>query len=566
MADLYELDVDRVAALEGFGEISARNLVAALDASREQPFMRVLYALGIPGIGYVNARALAQHLRDMDTLLAADAEAIERVPGIGPILARTIAQTLAEERMRELIGRLRGHGLRMEDEGPPPGADDGPLAGKTLVLTGTLPSLTREEATERVEAAGGKVTGSVSKKTDYVVAGEDPGTKYTKAQELGTEILDEDGLLALLELSSEMDADQVLAFRLARSGLVARDARGLAEAAACPASDFARDAALLALAARTEGLSREAYDGAVDAGDLVVAHVVRGAIHALAPGDLALYGRALIARDDDELGVQLGQQVRRLAGEKGFRPTRGARRGGRCHAGRAFRRPHARQERAARGAERARRRRPDAVVQGLQEPPRGTDAVALRDGEGGRAARLRAPLQDGQAGACAGRERSRAPLPRLLRSGRARRLRRVGRAREAPCAAACGTRRRTSSPRCGSGRARDGCMSEDMDALESPPAAEGIRLIPPGDPYLQKPNRPLLAPDPDLRKRLFRPVASPGAVLKDGRLAGLWRVKAKGKKAEITVEKLGRLARGDLEEEAQRLAELRGATEAALVL
>ena len=86
----------------------------------------------------------------------------------------------------------------MEDEGPPPGGDDGPLSGKTLVLTGTLPNLTREEAKERVEAAGGKVTGSVSKKTDYVVAGEDPGTKYTKAQELGTEILDEDGLLALL--------------------------------------------------------------------------------------------------------------------------------------------------------------------------------------------------------------------------------------------------------------------------------------------------------------------------------------------------------------------------------
>jgi DNA ligase (NAD+) len=86
----------------------------------------------------------------------------------------------------------------MADEGPPPGGADGPLAGKTLVLTGTLPNLTREDATERVEAAGGKVTGSVSKKTDYVVAGEDPGSKLTKAQELGTEILDEDGLLALL--------------------------------------------------------------------------------------------------------------------------------------------------------------------------------------------------------------------------------------------------------------------------------------------------------------------------------------------------------------------------------
>jgi DNA ligase (NAD+) len=134
----------------------------------------------------------------MDAVLDADAERIEQVPGIGPILARTIAQTLAEERTRQLIDRLRGHGLQMEDDGPAPGADDGPLAGKTLVLTGTLPNLTREQAIERVEAAGGKVTGSVSKKTDYVVAGEDPGSKYTKAQQLGTAILDEDGLLALL--------------------------------------------------------------------------------------------------------------------------------------------------------------------------------------------------------------------------------------------------------------------------------------------------------------------------------------------------------------------------------
>src|SRR5688500_18241722 len=118
-----------------------------------------------------------------------------------------------------------------------------------------------------------------------------------------------------------MDADQVLAFRLARSGLADRDARELAEAAACPASDFARDASLLALAARGEDLSREAYDHAVDGGDLVVAHIVRGAIHALAPGDLALYGRALLSSEDDELVVQLGQQVQRLAAEHGFRAT-----------------------------------------------------------------------------------------------------------------------------------------------------------------------------------------------------------------------------------------------------
>jgi len=109
------------------------------------------------------------------------------------------------------------------------------------------------------------------------------------------------------------------------------------------------------------------------------------------------------------------------------------------------------------------------------------------------------------------------------------------------------------------GRRKAWLASEDADELRSPPGAGGVRLIPPGDPYLQKPNRSLLAPDAELRKRLFRPVASPGAVLKDGRLVGLWRVKAKGRKAEITVESLGRFAKGDLADEAERIAELRGA-------
>jgi DNA ligase (NAD+) len=200
MAGLYDLTEEQLTALDRFGETSARNLLAALDASRSQPFRLVLYALGIPGIGYVNARALAQHLRSMDGLLAADAERIEQVPGFGPILAQTIAQTLAEERTRELIGKLRDHGLQMEDDGPPPEVEEtGPLSGKRLVLTGTLPVLTREQATELVENAGGKITGSVSKKTDYVVAGEDPGSKLTKAEELGIEVLDEDGLRALLD-------------------------------------------------------------------------------------------------------------------------------------------------------------------------------------------------------------------------------------------------------------------------------------------------------------------------------------------------------------------------------
>jgi DNA ligase (NAD+) len=133
----------------------------------------------------------------MQKLLAAAEDELTEVEGIGPIMARTIQETLDDERVQAQIGRLERHGLKMEEEGPAAPAE-GPLAGKTLVLTGTLPNLTREDATQRIEAAGGKVTGSVSKKTDYLVAGADAGSKLTKAQELGTEILDEDGLLELL--------------------------------------------------------------------------------------------------------------------------------------------------------------------------------------------------------------------------------------------------------------------------------------------------------------------------------------------------------------------------------
>jgi DNA ligase (NAD+) len=197
MADLYELTAERLAGLEGFAEISARNLVDAIQQSKQQPFTLVLYALGIPGVGYVNARNLARHLRSIDALMAASEEELTEVEGVGPIMAATVHEELAQERTRELIERLRGYGLNMEEEGAAPPAE-GPLVGKTLVLTGTLPNLTRPDATARIEAAGGKVTGSVSKKTDYLVAGEDPGSKLTKAQELGTEVLDEEGLLALL--------------------------------------------------------------------------------------------------------------------------------------------------------------------------------------------------------------------------------------------------------------------------------------------------------------------------------------------------------------------------------
>ncbi|MEJ7717951.1 MAG: helix-hairpin-helix domain-containing protein [Thermoleophilaceae bacterium] len=127
--------------------------IAAIDASRERPFHRVLYGLGLPGIGAVNARGLATHFRSMDALMAAAGEEVEQTPGIGPILARTIVETLAEERTRGLVERLRAHGLQLEEEGPAPG-EEGPLVGRTFVVTGTLPSLSRERATELIEEAG----------------------------------------------------------------------------------------------------------------------------------------------------------------------------------------------------------------------------------------------------------------------------------------------------------------------------------------------------------------------------------------------------------------------------
>jgi DNA ligase (NAD+) len=196
-ADLYDLTTDRLSTLDGFGEVSAQNLVTSIEASKRQPFERVLYGLGIPGVGYVNARNLARHLRSMDALRGATEDDLVEVEGIGPVMARTIVETLAEERTQDLIERFDKAGLSMRDKGPAAPAE-GPLVGKTFVLTGTLPNLSRDDASERIEAAGGKVTGSVSKKTDYVVAGADPGSKLTKAQELGTEVLDEESLLALL--------------------------------------------------------------------------------------------------------------------------------------------------------------------------------------------------------------------------------------------------------------------------------------------------------------------------------------------------------------------------------
>ena len=183
--------------LEGYGPVSAEKLVRAIEASKEQPFGVVLFAVGIEGVGYVTGRSLAGQFRTLDALLAAGAEDVAQTPGVGPKLAELIHSQLQDPQMRALLEDLRALGLRTEQEGPPPG--EGPLREKTFVLTGTLPDLTREQATQRILEQGGKVTGSVSKKTSYVVAGASPGSKLEKAERLGVPVIDEAGLLSLLD-------------------------------------------------------------------------------------------------------------------------------------------------------------------------------------------------------------------------------------------------------------------------------------------------------------------------------------------------------------------------------
>jgi DNA ligase (NAD+) len=196
-ADFYRLTPEQLLELEGYAEISANNLIASIDASRERPFGVVLAALGLEGIGFVTARSLARQFRSMDALRAATPEQIAETPGVGPIVAQLIHDQLADPQVASLIEDLAKQGLKMEEEGPPPG--EGPLSGKTFVLTGTLPDLTREDATQRILAAGGRVTSSVSKKTDYLVAGDSPGSKLEKAERLDVEVIDEPGLRGLLD-------------------------------------------------------------------------------------------------------------------------------------------------------------------------------------------------------------------------------------------------------------------------------------------------------------------------------------------------------------------------------
>jgi DNA ligase (NAD+) len=196
-ADLYKMGVMALAGLERMGEKSALNLMAAIEKSRQTTLARFVYALGIRNVGEATAKDLARHFGSLDRLLDADEATLMQVPDVGPIVARCIVEFLSEAHNRQVIDDLRAAGVRWE-EGEPQQSVAGALVGKVFVLTGTLPGLSREVAKEMIESAGGKVSGSVSKKTDYVVAGADAGSKLEKATALGVTVIDESQLMDML--------------------------------------------------------------------------------------------------------------------------------------------------------------------------------------------------------------------------------------------------------------------------------------------------------------------------------------------------------------------------------
>jgi DNA ligase (NAD+) len=198
LADIYKLDLNTLSNLERMGEKSARNLLDALENSKKTTLARFIYALGMRNVGEATGKDLAKHFGSLDALMQADTEKLLEVNDVGPVVAESITNFFSEAHNQSVINALIYAGIRWpETEGKQ--QSSGKLSGKTFVLTGTLPTMSRDSAKELIEAAGGKVSGSVSKKTDYVVAGTEAGSKLDKAQELGVTILDEAGLLALLD-------------------------------------------------------------------------------------------------------------------------------------------------------------------------------------------------------------------------------------------------------------------------------------------------------------------------------------------------------------------------------
>ncbi|ABI56035.1 NAD-dependent DNA ligase LigA [Alkalilimnicola ehrlichii MLHE-1] len=197
-ADLFTLEHCQLAGLERMGDKSADNLVAALDKARRTTLPRFLYALGIQHVGEVTARRLAEHFGSLEAIMNADESALAETPDVGPVVAQAIAHFFAEPHNREVVQALRAAGVTWEEVDPAERGEQ-PLAGRTFVLTGTLSGMTRDEAKAALEALGARVSGSVSKKTDYLVAGEKAGSKLAKAESLGVEVLDEQALQALLQ-------------------------------------------------------------------------------------------------------------------------------------------------------------------------------------------------------------------------------------------------------------------------------------------------------------------------------------------------------------------------------
>jgi DNA ligase (NAD+) len=232
VADLYDLTLSRLVDLPLFARKAkgpdgqgivvpnrfAETVLASIAASTQQPFTRVLTALGIRHVGGTTAQLLVEHFASLDALEAASETEIAEVPGIGPVVAATVAQYLADPHNRDTLAKLRAHGLRFAEEAPR--RAEGPLSGRTFVLTGTLDTLSRAAAGERIAALGGKVSSAVSSRTDYVVAGASPGSKLAKANKAGVAVIDERTFLAML--GGEGDADAPGASRLFEPGDAAR--------------------------------------------------------------------------------------------------------------------------------------------------------------------------------------------------------------------------------------------------------------------------------------------------------------------------------------------------------
>ena len=207
LADIFVLDVKQIASLERMGEKSAANLIDGIGQSKQTTLQRFIYALGIRNVGESTARDLARYFGALEALLGADLQALQSVQDVGPVVAQSIVDFFSEPHNRAVIDNLRRHGVVWRDEASQGdrAAASSSIAGKTFVLTGTLPNMSREEAAEKILAAGGKVVGSVSKKTNYVVVGDEAGSKLEKAKELNIPMLDEAGLIAILKEKESTD-------------------------------------------------------------------------------------------------------------------------------------------------------------------------------------------------------------------------------------------------------------------------------------------------------------------------------------------------------------------------